>query len=251
MPRTARLCIPNIPHHVVQRGHDRAPCFITERNLELYLGLLGEYAPKNACEIHAYVLMPNHVHLLLTPRTGDGCTRVMREVHQRYSQWMNRTMGRIGTLWQGRFWSSPVDTASYFFACQRYIELNPVRAGLVGDAKNYRWSSHRSNAWGEASILLAPHEKYLDLGGDPRARQAVYRDFFTRELEDFELQAIRAAIRGGLPLGSEQFVDEMERLTGRRLRRRRPGRRRTAGDDRASNDEEAGFDRRIRGASPV
>jgi putative transposase len=133
-------------------------------------------------------------------------------------------MGRIGTLWQGRFWASPVDTASYFFKCQRYIELNPVRAGLVGQASDYGWSSYRSNAWGEASGLLVPHQKYLQLGADPPARQAAYRDFFGGHVDDLELQTIRAAIRGGLPVGSEQFIEDIERLTGRRLRRKRPGR---------------------------
>ena len=225
MPRTARLRIADVPLHVVQRGHDKCPCFITERGFELYLGLVAEWAPIARCDIHAYVLMPNHVHFLLTGQDEDACTAFMRAVNQRYSQWFNRTMQRIGTLWQGRFWSSPVDTSSYFFACQRYIELNPVRAGLVDGAQRYPWSSYRANAGAEASLVVTPHRMYTELGNDGDARRSAYREFFREELDVSQLQAIRNAIRSGLPLGSDAFIDQLERTTGRRLRPGRPGRR--------------------------
>lgn len=223
MPRTARIHIANIPLHVVQRGHDKCACFLTEQAFELYSGLLAEFAPKTGCNIHAYVLMPNHVHLLLTSEQAMGCTQLMRSVNQRYSQWVNRKTGRIGTLWQGRFWSSPVDTATYLFTCYRYIELNPVRAALVDHASKYPWSSYRSNACGEASLFVRPHAMYNELGSNADARRTVYSGLFSADLGPAEVQAIRAAIRGGLPLGSDTFIAEMESITGRRLRKRRPG----------------------------
>lgn len=182
-----------------------------------------QFSRATACRVHAYVLMPNHVHFLLTPSSPDGCTDLVRAIHQRYSQFVNRTMGRVGTLWQGRFWSSPVDTASYFLTCHRYIEMNPVRAGLCTAPGEYPWSSFRANALGEPSMVLSPHDEYLRLGADAKERQAAYRALFREDVDSVQLAAIRDAIKAGLPVGSEEFVAHLEKFTGRRLHRRRSG----------------------------
>src|SRR5205085_1772900 len=152
MPRRARLTIADHPLHVIQRGVDRAACFRDDHDRVLYLGLLGEVGPRFRCSIHAYVLMTNHVHLLLTPRTREGPARLMKHVGQRFVQHFNRKHRRTGTLWEGRFRSSIVDTRDYLVRCQRYIELNPVRAGMVRRAEDYVWSSHRANIGIEPSL---------------------------------------------------------------------------------------------------
>lgn len=223
MPRRARLRLDGFPLHIVQRGHNKGPCFFAPRDYELYLGLLGEYAPKSGCRIHAYVLMTNHVHLLLSADDGWGATRLMRHVNQHYVQYVNRVHHRCGTAWQGRFWSSIVDTNSYFLTCQRYVELNPQRAGMVNGPGDYPWSSHNHNAHGQPSLVVTPHECYLSLGSNERARQMVYRGLFAQPIEEGDLGRIREATRGGRPLGSDEFLDELEARFGVSVRRRKPG----------------------------
>lgn len=215
--------IANTPLHVVQRGHDKCPCFVNDACFRLYLGLLDEFSPKHGCQVHAYVLMPNHVHLLLTSALGTGCSALMKSVDQRFSQYVNRTMGRVGTLWQGRHWASPVEAESYFLRCHRYIEMNPVRAGLAEEPRTYPWSSFRANALGEPSRLVKPHEIFMRLGPDEETRRASYRGLFGGLPDESESRAFRDAIRGCRPVGSAEFIQEIERLSGRSFERRRPG----------------------------
>ena len=225
MPRTSRLRVPGYPLHVVQRGHNRDRCFFEPSGYELYLGLLREFAKEHECDIHAYVLMPNHVHLLVSQQDSWGVTRLMRSVNQRYVQHVNRTYKRTGSTWQGRYWASIVETDGYLFTCYRYIERNPVRAGLVADAAAYSWSSHRRNAHGAGSLVVTPHALYAGLGSDDAARCAAYRTMFELPLCEAQLQSIREAVRGGRPLGSESFLETMAGRCGVPTTRGRPGRK--------------------------
>jgi len=235
MPRRLRLRLTGFPLHIGHRGNDRSNCFFEPEHRELFLGLLSELSIKHSCAIHAYVLMTNHVHLLLTPGQPGAASSLMKDVGQRYVQYINRTRARTGTLWEGRFHSSIVDSEQYLLRCYRYIELNPVRAGMVESPGAYPWSSFRANAWGEASTLLVPHPVYQGLGPSPASRRTAYRALFERPLSPEELQEIRSALSGGFVLGSEEFAARIEELSGKRATARRPGRRRK--DERSSEGQ--------------
>lgn len=223
MARRLRLFVPGYPLHIVQRGHDRAPCFFDDGERSLYLGLLGTYSRQWQCDVHAYVLMTNHVHVLLTPGTVEGASRLMKDVNQRFSQYINRKYGRVGSLWQGRFHASLIQSDAYFLACQRYIEANPVRAGMVRHALAYRWSSAGHNAAGVPSPILVAHPTYIALGEEAQARRASYRALCDSEVDGETLAALRSALRMNLPLGSDRFVEEMESRSGVSAGRRRRG----------------------------
>jgi putative transposase len=224
MPRRSRCQIAGVPMHVIQRGNDRSPCFHSEPDRSLYLGVLRELCDLYECSVHAYVLMTNHVHLLATPDHSDSISLVMKHLGQRYVQYVNRRYARTGSLWEGRFRSSMVDSTGYFMLCQRYIELNPVRAGMVAQPQEYRWSSHGVNAFGHRSDLVVPRSEYLSLGDTDAERQRQYRKLFEVDLVDAELDAIRDAVNGGFALGGQPFVDSVEAQLGRRAIRGRPGR---------------------------
>jgi putative transposase len=220
MPRRARLRIAEQPLHVMQRGVDHADCFRTEGDRRLYLGLLEELSI-GRCAVHAYVLMTNHVHLLLSPLEADSCSRMMKDLGQRYAQHCNRTWRRSGPLWEGRFKSNIVDSEGYLMTCQRYIEQNPVRAGMVRCAAAYPWSSFQANAYGVASRFLTPHAVYLALAPSEEERQENYRALFDQPEDPAQLAQIREAIRGGFALGSKAFIADVERALGRRVHRKR------------------------------
>jgi putative transposase len=218
MPRHARLSISGVPLHIRQRGINRGPCFAREADYELYLGLLAELSARFACAVHAYVLMTNHVHLLVTSRERDGASLFMKNLAQRYAQSFNRRTKRSGPLWEGRFRSSPVDSERYLLTCYRYIELNPVRAGMVGSACDYPWSSFPANALGLASSFIDPHPEFLRLGTGSAERQAAYLGMMSAGLGASDLAAIRGAINANAALGSEGFVREIKRSLGRTAR---------------------------------
>ena len=207
----------------MQRGHNRAPCFLDVAERELYLGLLREYAHKHDCRVHAYVLMTNHVHLLMTPDEAWGVSRLMKDVGQRFVQHFNAKHDRVGSLWQGRFRSSIVESREYFLTCQRYIELNPVRARMVPHPSLYPWSSYAPNALGHASLVVEPHDEYLALATTTEGRHAAYRAMFEMEFPSAMVDRIRLALKGSLPLGSEAFVAGLEKELGSRTTRRKPG----------------------------
>jgi putative transposase len=167
--------------------------------------------------------MTNHVHLLMTPAAPRNASELMRHLNLRFVHLMNRKYGRTGSGWEGRFWSSIVETGAYFIRCQRYIELNPVRAGLVKNPAKYPWSSHACNAFGTPSSIVEPHAEYLALGGNDVRRRAAYRALFLEGLDDAELGAIRQAARSSLPYGSEAFIRELESTLQRPMTRGRPG----------------------------
>ena len=223
MPRQARLVVPNVALHVVQRGHDRNPCFRQDTDYLVYLSTLHEVAPVAGCTIHAYCLMTNHVHLLITPAAVDSCATLIRDLGQRYVQYFNRRYARSGTLWESRYRSCLVDSASYVIACYRYIEMNPVRAGMVDCAADYRWSSHLGNAGHVPNALLTPHPEYSALASDGPARLSAYRELFTGQDDPAFLVAVRDATNGGFALVGESMKARLLAATGRRLDRRKPG----------------------------
>jgi putative transposase len=224
MPRRARLRIPGLPLHVVQRGHNKAPCFLGERDFRLYLALLEELGDRHGCEIHAYVLMTNHVHLLATPREADSISFFMRHLGQRFAQYFNRKYSRTGSLWEARFRSCIVDSEAYLLRCYRYIELNPVRANMVQRPGEYAWSSYGTNAAGKPSDFLIPHYQYLALGREDNERLRNYEALFQGEMTAVELKQIRDTLNGGTALGCEQFIAKVEQRLGVTTVHRRPGR---------------------------
>lgn len=224
MPRRARLSIPGIPWHIIQRGNNRSVCFYAEEDFQFYLHYLEEFATKFGCAIHAYVLMTNHVHLLLTPQRADSASLLMKHLGQRYVQYINLTYKRSGTLWEGRFRSCLTQTEDYVLACYRYIELNPVRAAMVNQPQDYRWSSYHTNALGKASSVIVPHDQYQRLAMDNNNRLEAYRALFKAHLDEEIVGQIRNATNGNFALGSERFQREIERALGRRATRGLAGR---------------------------
>ena len=224
MPRRARILLPGVPVHLFQRGNKRSACFYADADYRFYLVHLAEQAMKHGCVLHAYCLMTNHVHLLLTPQRENSQGGMMKALGQCYVQYVNRTYRRSGTLWEGRFRSCLLQDDAHVLTCYRYIELNPVRACLVGHPAEYRWSSYRANAQGEAVKGLQPQELYLALGNDEDARRMAHRDLFRHELEPGLVDEIRQATNGNFALGDRRFVAEVERALGRRVSRGKPGR---------------------------
>lgn len=224
MPRRARLSIAGIPWHIIQRGNNRAVCFYAEQDYQFYLHHLEEYATKFGCSVHAYVLMTNHVHLLLTPERTESASLLMKSLGQLYVQYINRSYRRSGTLWEGRFRSCLTQTETYLLSCYRYIELNPVRAGMVNQPQKYRWSSYHSNALGKASSLIKPQQEYLRLGSTETERQSSYRALFSAHLEPETISQIRSATNGNYALGGERFQKEIEAALNRRVSRGVAGR---------------------------
>jgi len=221
MPRRARLRFAGVPLHVIQRGNNRIACFFAEQDYRFYLYHLEELAKRFECGVHSYVLMTNHVHLLITPSETDSASLLMKHLGQRYVQYVNRVYRRSGTLWDGRFKSSLVQRQGYLLKCQRYIELNPVRASMVSHPRDYPWSSYQANGDLRASALVTPHDGYVALGETPEQRAAAYRRLFQFELDEEEMKEIRSATNGGFALGNQRFKDEISLMMGRRVGRLR------------------------------
>jgi putative transposase len=231
MPRRARVRHAGIPQHVIQRGNNRAACFFADEDYRTYLDSLLEGATRYGCDIHAYVLMTNHVHLLVTPESDESLSRMMRYLGSRYVQYVNHVYRRSGTLWEGRYKSSLIDSEGYLLTCYRYIELNPVRAGMVEDSSEYKWSSYGAHALGQADELIRDHPCYLALGATDEARQVAYQALFLHQVDDASLREIRDAANSGTALGSERFKDEIEATLARSVRPGTPGRPRKRGID--------------------
>src|SRR5574337_770254 len=172
MPRQRRLDLPGVPQHIIQRGNNRQPCFLREQDYRCYLSQLDEAAQAQGCRLHAYVLMTNHVHLLMTPEVVGAVARTMQCLGRRYVQYFNHTYRRSGTLWEGRYRATVIEDEPYLFACLCYIELNPVRAGMVKHPRDYLWSSYHANADGEPDELITPHRLYRALGRTDEERRA-------------------------------------------------------------------------------
>lgn len=224
MARHPRLRLAGIPLHVIQRGNNRSRCFHSDADRRRFLDYLGQQARRHSVSVHAYALMSNHVHLLMTPEQDDDAIGlVMKFLGQHYVQYFNRTYGRTGSLWEGRFRSCLVDRETYLLCCHRYIEMNPVRAGMVRQPDDYPWSSYRANAMGQPDPLLSIHPVVAALGRTPDERRAAYRELFQHALESTVIDEIRNATKGGRALGAPPFVTAMAREFGRPVTKVRRG----------------------------
>lgn len=215
MPRRARTIIAGIPLHIIQRGHNRGACYFADADYHCFLEQLRESSSEHGCSIHAYVLMTNHVHLLATPKSKDSAWLMMKYLNQRYVRYVNRKYDRSGTLWEGRFRSCLTQTENYALGCYRYIELNPVRAGIVERPEQYRWSSYSANAHGQSNRLLTPHSVFLALGIDEEERRKRYRELVKSGLDDDALIRIRNATNSNSVLGSVRFEREIAAMLGK------------------------------------
>ena len=216
MPRRARMYLPGLPYHVVQRGNNREACFIEAENYEFYLHLWEDQARRYGLAVHAYVLMTNHVHFLVTPEQDHAVSNTMKVVGSRYAQYINKKYRRTGTLWEGRHRASLVHSERYLLTCMRYIELNPVRAQMVKRPEDYRWSSYEVNVKGDHG-WLNPHPEYLRLGATTAERGQAYRGLFNRKLINDDLHLIRKAAHYCQPIGDNRFSQQIEEKYSIRL----------------------------------
>lgn len=224
MPRKPRFFLPDLPVHVIQRGHSRGPVFFDDSDYRAYLGWLTEGAERYRCAIHAYVLMTNHVHILATPSNQVGMSRLMQYVGRRYVPYVNFTYGTSGSIWEGRYKASLIHDEQYLLTCMRYIELNPVRANMTASPSQYRWSSYRTNAQGREDKLIRPHPLYISLGRSKADRQEAYRTLFKAHIDESDLKKIRAALQTGTPLGNDFFKEKIEEKLKTKVGQARRGR---------------------------
>lgn len=216
MARQGRYFVAGQVLHVIQRGNNRQAIFFEDQDYGLYHEWLMQAARRYGCAVHAYVLMTNHVHLLVTPAKKTSLPRMMQLLGRHYVQMVNRRYRRSGTLWEGRYRAAPLDSEEHFFACCRYIELNPVRARMVKHPRDYPYSSYRANALGKADALVTLHPLFRRLGRSGEARQAAYRALFRGKLDEDFVDALRAATNGGWALGDERFRRQIEQASRRR-----------------------------------
>ncbi|MBA4215408.1 MAG: transposase [Polaromonas sp.] len=224
MARLPRLTVPGYPHHVIQRGNNRQPIFASDSDRQRLLALLAEYAVEFGVAIHAYVLMGNHFHLLATPSTTEGLPRMMQAVGRRYVRYFNDRQGRSGTLWEGRYRSTLIETERYLLVCMAYIDLNPVRAGMVAQARDFPWSSHGHYIGQRQDRLITPHPLVWTLGNTPFAREAAYADMVHAGVGAAQQAALTDAALRGWALGGPEFVAELQKQTDRRPSQMRAGR---------------------------
>ena len=224
MARLPRLTLPGYAHHVIQRGNNRQIIFIDDADFEMLHGLWVENAQKYEVAVHGYVLMDNHFHLLATPSTETGLPQMMQAVGRRYVQYFNRRHGRSGTLWEGRYRSTVLQPDRYLLACMVYMDLNPVRAGQVLHAADYRWSSHAHLLGVRNDRLLTPHAQFWNLGNTPFAREAAYADLVRTGLGSQEVAALTASALSGWALGDDAFIQQLQKHTARRVVQGRAGR---------------------------
>ncbi len=241
MPRRPRIKLAEVPQQIAQRGINREPCFFAEEDYHCYLHWLQKSAADWHCAIHGYVLMTNHVHLLVTLEKPEGIAKMMQSIGRRYVQYINRSYRRTGSLWEGRFKSSVVQAEEYLLTCMRYIELNPVRANMVNDPAQYRWSSYRRNGLGQKDERIKPHSLYLALSKDEASRLAEYRGLFRSELDESAPDDIRVALTQCQPLGSERFIEMTCAAVGMRRAHKKPGRPMVKRDQNERAEEQSDF----------
>nr|WP_319563885.1 transposase [uncultured Rhodoferax sp.] len=224
MARLPRLTLPDYPHHVIQRGNNRQAIFVTTADYRMLLDLLQEQAKKWDVAVHAYVLMSNHFHVLATPRTADGLPKMMQAVGRSYVRYFNSAQKRTGTLWEGRYKSTLIQAERYLLACMAYIDLNPVRAGLVLQAQDYPWSSHGHYLGLRTDRLITPHALYWELGNTPFAREAAYAELVQAGISSVQQSALTQATLSGWALGEPDFVADLQKRTERRITKSVAGR---------------------------
>jgi putative transposase len=224
MARLPRLTIPGYPHHIIQRGNNRQPIFAGEADYLALLGMLDEHARQERVAVHAYVLMSNHFHLLATPETAEGIPHMMQAVGRRYVRYFNQRQERTGTLWEGRYRSTLIQAERYLLACMVYIDLNPVRAGMVETPAAYQWSSHAHYAGSRVDRLITPHPLWWELGNTPFAREAAYAELVRNGLGTQQERALTDSALRGWALGEPDYVADLQRRTERRVSKARAGR---------------------------
>jgi putative transposase len=224
MARLPRLAVPGQPHHIIQRGNDRQIIFRDTADYLKFIEWLREAAKQFKVAIHAYVLMTNHLHLLATPVDQQGLSRMMQWIGRHYVPYFNRKYDRTGTLWQGRFKATVIDSERYLMTCSRYIELNPVRAGMVASAADYPWSSYQHHAGVRSDPLVTDHPLYWSLGNTPFQREAAYRALTEQGVNEADVNAITEATLKGWAIGSDHFKASLERQTQRRMSKAKRGR---------------------------
>ena len=222
MPRIARNTLPDIPYHVIHRGNNRQKIFFRDADYRYFLSLVKEAKKKHQCKIYSYVLMSNHIHFLLESfQHSENLAKFIKLIAQKYAQYINKSHKRTGTLWEGRFKSSPVSKDNYLLACSRYIELNPIRAKMARDPKDYKWSSYRFKVGErENHALLDRDPLYIELGKDDAERQKEYEKWFKESVPREEWDIIRKAVNKGTVFGNIQFKKKLEKLLGRSLDRK-------------------------------
>ena len=225
MTRLRRYCPAGLPVHIIQRGNNRSDCFNSAEDKAIFIKYLAEATATHHADVHAWVLMSNHVHLLVTPSRADSVSSMMQRLGHQYVRFFNRKYSRTGTLWEGRFRSCLVQTEHYFLVCQRYIELNPVRSGMVECPADFHWSSYKANALGIETGLVKPHDIYLSLGSDEDQRLQAYRALFDEIITANQIAELRDATNKGLVFGSTSFKDQIAEQSGQRTRVNKRGRK--------------------------
>ncbi|MDN5753284.1 MAG: transposase [Nitrosospira sp.] len=224
MPRKMRFYLPGMPAHVMQRGHNRGPVFFSEQDYFEYLRCLKHAADTYGCKVHAYVLMTNHVHLLVTPESKESVGQLFQGLGRHYVRYVNETYQRHGGLWEGRHKGNIIQSQRYLLSCMRYIEMNPVRAGMVDHPAKYRWSSYAANAFGMSNAILNQHEEYIGLGASTNLRRKGYQELFDCDSDCGALELLRQSLQSGTPLGNDQFKARIETVVGQKVGSIGPGR---------------------------
>jgi len=223
MARHPRFVLQGQPQHVIQRGNNRDIIFVADEDYQYYLQKLDDACKKYCCELHAYILMTNHVHLLITPYSKNGIGKVMQYIGRYYVQYFNHQYQRTGTLWEGRYKATLLDSESYLLTCSRYIELNPVRAGMVENPADYPWSSYHFNALGKKNNLISSHVVYKSLGKDDGSRQSRYCGLFDNHMSKVDIDDIREATNKAWVLGNDRFKAKVEQLIDRQIQAKARG----------------------------
>jgi len=224
MARLPRLTLAGYPHHIILRGNNRQAIFMDSADFQRTLALLQVNAQEQQVQIHAYVLMSNHLHLLLTPLQNDSLPKMMQAVGRSYVLYFNKRHGRSSTLWEGRYRSALIQTERYFLACMAYIDLNPVRAGMVAQAADYLWSSHGHYIGRQNEAWLSPHPLYWEMGNTPFAREAAYAAMVQSGIDQKQQQALTSSALSGWALGEDVFVEGLQKQTPRRVNAAKAGR---------------------------
>lgn len=224
MARLPRITVPEYPHHVIQRGNNRLAIVLSQADRARLLQTIEDQATAFQVDVHAYVLMDNHFHLLLTPHTGDGLALMMQAVGRGYVRYFNKAHGRTGTLWEGRYKSTVIETERYLLTCMAYIDLNPVRAGLCEAALDYSWSSHAHYVGARHDRMVTPHALYWELGNTPFARELAYSELVKEGIKPEQQTALTQSTLHGWALGEANFVDHLQKGINRRLKKAHAGR---------------------------
>ena len=224
MARLPRLTLAGYPHHIILRGNNRQAIFMDSADFQRMLALLQNHAKERDVQVHSYVLMSNHLHLLLTPLQNDSLPKMMQAVGRSYVLYFNKRHGRSGTLWEGRYRSALIQTERYFLACMAYIDLNPVRAGMAAQAADYLWSSHGHYIGRQNEAWLSPHPLYWEMGNTPFAREAAYSAMVQSGIDQKQQQALTSSALSGWALGEDVFVEGLQKQTPRRVNAAKAGR---------------------------